>query len=51
VTALRDGLPGVVLTPDQPGYAEATRTWNAMVERRPAVVVQPGSASEVAAVR
>ena len=41
--------PGTVLTPEQPGYAEATRTWNGMVNKRPAVVVQPGSASEVAA--
>jgi FAD/FMN-containing dehydrogenase len=49
VTALDGTLPGVVLTPDDPGYAEATRTWNGTVDKRPALVVQPTSAAEVAA--
>jgi FAD/FMN-containing dehydrogenase len=44
-----DALPGVVLRADEPGYADATRPWNGMVDKRPAVVVQPGSAVEVAA--
>lgn len=42
-------MPGVVLRADEPGYAEAIRPWNGMVGKRPAVVVQPGSAAEVAA--
>ena len=49
VTAVGDTLPGVVLRADDPGYAEATRPWNGMVDKRPAVVVQPRSAAEVAA--
>jgi FAD/FMN-containing dehydrogenase len=49
MTGIGDTLPGVVLTPDDQGYAEATRSWNGMVDKRPAVVVQPGSAAEVAA--
>ena len=49
MTAVGDALPGVVLRADEPGYADATRPWNGMVDKRPAVVVQPGSAVEVAA--
>jgi FAD/FMN-containing dehydrogenase len=49
MTATSDALPGMVLHPGEPGYAEATRTWNGMVDKRPAAVVQPGSAAEVAA--
>ncbi len=49
MTAIGDALPGVVLRPDDPGYAEATRPWNGMVDKRPAVVIQPGSAADVAA--
>jgi FAD/FMN-containing dehydrogenase len=42
-------LPGVVLTPDDPGYADAIRTWNGMVDKQPKMVVRPGSAADVAA--
>jgi hypothetical protein len=49
VTAAEDSLAGVVLRPDDPGYAEAVRVWNGGVVERPALVVQPGDAAGVAA--
>jgi FAD/FMN-containing dehydrogenase len=38
-----------LLHPGEAGYDEATRPWNGMVDKRPAVVAQPESAAEVAA--
>ncbi|WP_416840157.1 FAD-binding oxidoreductase [Haloferax sp. DFSO52] len=44
-------LRGSVLTPEDEGYADATLIWNGMVEKTPALVVQPtGTADVVAAV-
>ena len=37
---LRRRLQGSVLQPGDGGFAEATFLWNAMVERKPALVVQ-----------
>jgi len=41
---------GHLLRPDDDGWAEATTLWNEMVAKEPALVVQPGSAAEVAGV-
>jgi FAD/FMN-containing dehydrogenase len=50
--ALRGQVRGPVLTPRDPVFAQATRLWNAMIDKTPAVVVQPtGAADVVAAVR
>jgi FAD/FMN-containing dehydrogenase len=49
VTTVDEALPGMVLRADEPGYDEAIQPWNGMVDKRPAVVVQPRSATEVAA--
>ncbi|HEY8452559.1 MAG TPA: FAD-binding oxidoreductase [Natronosporangium sp.] len=40
---------GRVLRTGQPGWVEAVRVWNGGAARTPALVVQPGSAAEVAA--
>jgi FAD/FMN-containing dehydrogenase len=43
------GFGGTVITPGEPGY-DATRTvWNAMHDRRPALIARPRSARDVAA--
>lgn len=47
----RRRLRGSLLTPDDAGFEEATRIWNGMIEKTPAVVVRPtGTADVVAAV-
>jgi hypothetical protein len=39
LSRLRESCAGIVLTPDQPGYADEVGTWNLSVRLRPAVVV------------
>jgi FAD/FMN-containing dehydrogenase len=46
--AFAAGLGCPVFWPGDAGYDEATRIWNAMIERRPALVVRPGDPDEVA---
>ncbi|WP_227355070.1 FAD-binding oxidoreductase [Haladaptatus salinisoli] len=49
--AFRQRLRGPLLAPEDAGFREATRLWNGMIERTPALVVQPtGTADVVAAV-
>ena len=48
VHRLRTGLAGSVLAPDDPLYDEARRPFFAMFDRRPAAVVRPVSAADVA---
>jgi FAD/FMN-containing dehydrogenase len=45
---LRRTFRGDIVTPDDPSYDDARRLWNAMHDRRPAVLVRPTSADEVA---
>lgn len=42
-------LTGDVLAPEHPGYHEARATFNATVDRRPAVIVMPRSTADVVA--
>ena len=37
---LRPMLRGTLLTPDDPGYDEARRLWNAVIDRRPALIAR-----------
>ena len=40
-------IQGAVLQAGEPGYDEARRVWNAMVDRQPRVIVQPETVSDV----
>ncbi len=49
--ALRQRVRGPLLTPDDPGFESATKLWNGMIQKQPALVVRPtGTADVVAAV-
>jgi len=49
---LRRSFSGDIIEPQSPGYDDARRVWNAMFDRRPALVVRPTSVADVqAAVR
>ena len=48
VEALRRGLAGALLAPGEPGYEEARTIWNAMADRRPALVARAEGAADVA---
>jgi len=52
VDQLRRSFAGEIVTPDAAGYDDARRVWNAMFDRRPALVVRPSNIDDViAAVR
>ena len=40
---------GEVVRPEDPGYDQARRVWNGMVDRRPAIIVRPDGVEDVAA--
>ena len=45
--ALRGGLRGALCLPGDAGYDEARTLWNAMIDKRPAVIVRAAGASDV----
>jgi FAD/FMN-containing dehydrogenase len=47
--AFRETFAGEILLPADPGYDAARAVWNKMFDRRPAVVVRPGSVDDVVA--
>jgi FAD/FMN-containing dehydrogenase len=49
IEALRERLGGALLTPGEGGFDEATRLWNGLIEKTPALVVQPTGSADVAA--
>ena len=48
IDELRQGFGGAVIGPADPGYDDARRSFNAMIDRRPAVIAQCTDATEVA---
>src|SRR3989304_3281284 len=49
--ALRRSFRGEIVTPDASGYDDARRVWNAVFDRRPALVVRPSTVDDVVAGR
>ena len=49
LSRLRHGLKGAIMVPGDDGYEAARAVWNAMVDRRPAVVVRCANSADVAA--
>jgi FAD/FMN-containing dehydrogenase len=47
VRALARRLRGEVVQPGDDGYDQARRVWNAVVDRRPALIVRPGEVADV----
>jgi len=47
LTRLQDSFTGPVLGPGDNGYEDARKVWNAMIDRRPAVILQCADTSDV----
>ncbi len=48
ISRLRETCAGEVIAPDDLSYGEARRVWNAVFDRRPALLVRPSSVRDVA---
>lgn len=47
VESFRSGLRGTLITPDSPDYDTARTLWNAMVDKRPAMIVKCAGTADV----
>jgi len=47
-SVLKSKIKGRVIVPTDSGFDEARKIWNAMIDRRPAAIVQVGAADDVA---
>jgi len=47
IEKLKTNVKGHVVLPDDPNYDEVREIWNAMIDRRPAVIVQCADANDV----
>lgn len=48
IEEFRQHLRGPLLSPEDEGFAEATRLWNGMIEKTPALVVRPTGTADIA---
>jgi FAD/FMN-containing dehydrogenase len=49
INDLQTAIQGEVIAPGGPGYDDARAVWNAMIDRRPALIVRPVDAADVVA--
>jgi FAD/FMN-containing dehydrogenase len=47
IDELRSGFRGEILLPGDPGYDNARKIWNAMIDRRPAMIAQCAQADDI----
>jgi FAD/FMN-containing dehydrogenase len=47
IETLKNNVKGQIVLPDDPNYDEVREIWNAMIDRRPAVIVQCAEADDV----
>jgi len=47
IEKLKNKIKGQIVLPDDPNYNEVREVWNAMIDRRPAVIVQCAEADDV----
>src|SRR5919108_5755122 len=47
IETFKASLRGTFLTPDSAGYDEAREIWNAMIDRRPALIIRCVGAADV----
>jgi len=47
IETLKNNVKGQIVLPDDPNYDKAREIWNAMIDRRPAVIVQCSEADDV----
>jgi len=47
IANMKNAIKGRVLTPDDVNYDQARQVWNAMIDRRPAVIFQPAEPADV----
>ena len=47
ITNLKDKVKGEIVLPGDPNYNEVREIWNAMIDRRPAVIIQCAEADDV----
>lgn len=37
----QESISGVIILPNEEGYEEARRGWNYMIDKKPALIIQP----------